>query len=523
MLIRDAVTRYRSIPGVLRICFWLAVLLFIGAGARLAAANHSEGGWDSASNLIAARSVATGDGFTTIQVQDLVDPHPIPGRETVRAPGVVYLFAGVLRITHTWMKAMVWFNLVTILIAVFCLRGAVGLVAPAWSADIAGLLLLANAANYQLVPLVNNNALTAVTCIALLIVALARRRRLQGMRLAVACGAVGAAAFLVKQSYILGFAAFATILLASEVRYSWTRRALHIVLAGTLMALFSIPYWLPNLREHGTPLYSPIQELRLPFRYGVIPTETYQRVVYLGKTVPGYHAIAQMIGTRSMLRRELDIVRMVPGALFGRGALVLVWAIAMLVFMRRRRWVLVLAALALAIPPFFDAIWWVPEARYFFPVYPIAIFIGALAVTDYRWVERREFRPAARVRFRRAFTLLCALVAIGTLLQTRWGWRSEFAMARTPEPAWIPAVDGLPADAVVLTTVPPQVSWWTSRPTVVEPEGTRADLVEVLRLYRPGFYLDLSPGARSNRPPFAPNELEPIGSGAGWALYRLHG
>lgn len=511
----------RSTRQPLRFCFWLGVMIFLAAGARLAAANQSDGGWDSASNLIAARSVASGQGFTTLQVQDLVTPHTIPGPETVRAPGAVYIVAAVFRVTGVSLGAVVWVNLLTVLIAALCLRGAIRMVGPRWLADVAGLLMLASSANYELVSLVNNNELTAIISIAMLVLARVRRGEWRGAWLAVGCGVLGAAAFLVKQSYILGFTAFSIIVLFCDGRYRLRARIANVALAGALMAVLSASYWYPNLRDHGTPLYSPIQKLRLPLRYGLLPIDGYQSAVYLHRSVPSYREIAREVGVPAMLRRELDIVRLLPGPVFGRGALIIVWAVTGLVFLRRKSWLLATASASLAIPAFFDALWWVPEPRYFYPTFPILLFLAALGTKDYLIVERAQLHPAVSRRFRSAFGLLFTLIAVGVLLQARWGWRTEFAQARTPAPTWISVIDSLPPDAVIMTSSPPNVSWWTSRRTVIEPSGPRASLAEVLNLYHPHYYLDVAPGPRATRAPFEGAELEPLRTGDSWALYRI--
>ena len=521
-VLRDFALRLsRSQQARLRLCFWIGVVLFLVAGARLAAVNQSDGGWDAASNLIAARNVATGRGFTTLQVQDLVVPHPLPGPETVRAPGSVYLAGTTFRLTGVSLAAVVWINLLTVLVAALSLRGAVRLVAPSWVGDVAGMLMLGSPSNYELVSLVNNDALSAIICVAMLAIAHVRRRDWHGVRLAVACGVLGAAAFLVKQSYILGFAAFAIILLLSDTRYQLRARMMQVVVAGALMAALSASYWYPNIRDHGTPLYSPIQKLRLPLRYGLLPLDGYQAAVYLHREVPSYRELARTLGVRAMLRRELDVVRLLPGPLFGRGALVFAWAIGGLVFLRRKRWILAAAAASLAIPAFFDALWWLPEPRYFYPLFPILLFLGALGTNDYLVVERGQLHPAVARRFRVAFAILFSIIGVGTLLQARWGWRVEFAQAREAAPTWISAIDALPPDAVIMTGAAPHVSWWTSRRTVIEPWGSRADLAEVIDLYKPRYYLDVAPGPRATRAPFDPAELRPLGSGESWALYQI--
>ena len=505
----------------LRATFWLGAVLFIVGVSRLAKVNVSDGGWDSASNLIAARNVAEGRGLTTNQVQDFVALHPVEGPETVRAPGLPYVMGMIFRAVGVSTSAVVWLNGLLILVAAFALRTAVRLLTDAILGDATGLLLLVSAANYELVALVNNNALVAATCIAILLAAMAHRGRLHGVPLALACGALGAAAFLVKQSYVLSFAPFATLLLGLDPRYRLPQRFAHVAIAGVSMIALTAGYWLPNLLDHGTPLYSPIQKLRIPLRYGLIPLDGYQRAVYVGQDVPGYADVARQIGVGAMLRRELDIVRMLPAAVFGRGALVICWAAATLLFARRRHWRVLGSLATLAVAPFFDALWWLPEPRYFFPLFAVLLCIAAVGTSDYRVVERAHIHPRSRWRFRTAAAIALGLIAVGAILKARWGWRAEFAQARTPPPEWVSSIERLPAGALIMTTFPPQVGWWTRRATIIEPLPPRADLQKILGAYRPQYYLDMAPGPRPHRPPFLDSELAVLERGEEWILYRL--
>src|SRR5687768_14026753 len=79
--------------------FWTVAALILSAGIWYAATTRTAGIWDAVANLVAARNIAEGNGFTTDFVQDLVVPHELPGPETVRAPGAIYVIGALFRLT----------------------------------------------------------------------------------------------------------------------------------------------------------------------------------------------------------------------------------------------------------------------------------------------------------------------------------------------------------------------------------------------------------------------------------------
>jgi hypothetical protein len=83
--------------------------------------------------------------------------------------------------------------------------------------------------------------------------------------------------------------------------------------------------------------------------------------------------------------------------------------------------------------------------------------------------------------------------------------------ARTPAPAWVDAVRSLPSNVLVMSDQPPAISW-ARRHSMVLPVDERSDLLTILRMYRPGYYLDLRTVPALTI--WTTDELEPVASGA---------
>jgi hypothetical protein len=300
------------------------------------------------------------------------------------------------------------------------------------------------------------------------------------------------------------------------------RRVAHLALAMGVLVALTAPYWTYNLAHFGHLVYSPIQSLRLPVRFGLLPIDGYQATVHYGEPPYTYSVAIRQFGIHGVLRHELDNLRLMAPTVFNRGVLVLLWALTSFVFVRDKRWGLYCPALALVIAPFFDGMYWLPDDRYLYPLFPVLLFLGAIGVRNYIAFERFFIDPPLARRFRRTAVVLLTLTLFGALLQARWGLRSEFAQAQGPSPEWRAAVQHLPPSAIVMSGFPPYVTWWTRRRGVIAPFGTHAELERVLDVYSPDYYLEiLRPTTRPDGAPFRPDEIEPISSGGDFRLYRI--
>lgn len=511
----------RFSPRWLSAAFWLLGAGFFAIGVRLAFDTTTDGGWDSAANLVAARNIAEGRGFTTDMVQVHVVPQALPGDESVRAPAQVFILGALFRVFGVSLALAVLFNVCVVLLAAIVLRSAASEVAPQWVADVVGILFLLGANNFDLVPILNNNLLVLLTVFALRLAVRAHRGSTIGWVTVCACASLTALAFLTKQSYVVSMVVYSILLVGSARDMSWQRRAIRLAVGASLSLVLTSPYWAVNIVRHGAPIYSPIQRLRLPARYGTEPIGMFQRTVHFGEAPPTYRSIVAELGLRHVLQRELDMIRLLEAALARRGVLVLGLVLMTLPFFRSNSWRLVAIAMALSIAPLFDAMWWLPEDRYLFPLFALYLFVAALGIGDYLASEGSFEPPALARRHRTAFALVAALLVASALLDSRWGWRSEFAAARRSRPAWTEAILALPVDARILTSDVPYVTWWTRRQAVIEPCGDRDQLEQVAALYHPDYYLDILPGPRVDRPPFEVGELTPVTTGEGWQLFRL--
>ena len=507
----------RGVARLARPVFVLAVGAFVVLASTLAVVNRLPGHWDSINNLATGRNIAEGRGFVTDVVQQLSTPEPVPGPETVRAPGVPYLVAATFRLFGVSYGVPVLINALAVLLTALCLRQAVRETGGAWEADLAGAFVLLSHGTYEMRSLWNNGILTALTAFLLLVAVRHLAGRLGGWRLVLATSAIGALGFFMKQTFMLGAIPFGMGLLLTDGTRPVTRRVAQALAMPLLLALLTSPYWVTNLLQYGQALYSPIQGMRLPTRYDLIATDRFHRTLRFGAEPFSYAAVVAAIGLRELLVREvLHWIDLLRGIVLQNP---FVFVVAVLAAFRARRfeWRLRAAMAALAIPPVFDASYWIAERRYLFALFPLVCFAAWLGVREWR------VRPSGRSWRRRR--IVANALAAGALL---WAavpaarqWRWELIASRFEPPGWVTAVASLPDNAIVLTGYPPEVAWYARKRAVIAPLGTREDLVRVVTHYRPGYFLDLEPEMASRRVPFAPSDLAPAAVGEGWRLHRI--
>ena len=506
------------------IAFWASFALVAILGLALALGNNLPGHWDAINNLATARNLAEGRGFVSDVVQQLAVPETLPGRESVRAPGVPFVMAAVFRIAGVSYAAPVIVALLAVLLTALCLRQAVREMGGGRAADLLGALVLLTHRTFELRSIWNNGFLALLTAFMLLLLVRHVNGRLAGWKFAIACAFVTAFGFLMKQTFMLGAIPFAVGLLVTDGE---RRIGTRIAQAAAFLALFAVltaPYWLTNLVEHGQALYSPIQGLRLPTRYGILGPDRFHRTVRFGAEAYGYGNVVQAIGIGGLLAREVAHWGKLIAAFVLQNPFVVAGAIAGLAAARLRDWRIYAAVLALAIPPVFDSSYWIMEARYLFPLYPLSLFMAWMAIRG--WRERWSVGTGASaagwpLRGRRVVDALatCALLWAGLHGARQWRW--ELIASRFDGPSWVEPVRALPGDAIVMAGTPPEVNWYTRKVSVIAPVGTHAELQRVLAEYRPTHFLDVEPEMEARRVPFASGELEELASGSTWRLYRI--
>jgi hypothetical protein len=210
-------------------------------------------------------------------------------------------------------------------------------------------------------------------------------------------------------------------------------------------------------------------------------------------------------------------------ALAGPNPFLLIPAAVGVLLFRRKHWKIYAAIAALMIGPMFDTMYWMVEPRYLLPVFPCVLFLGWLAVRGYREWGHAAAQPPLAARLSGGFAAVLVAAALHAVVM---GWpllRHEIDNARgTPVPAWKAVIDRLPDDVVIMSDLPPAVTWWTRRKAIITPLAERADLMQVLRLYDPRYHLDV--GSLLANPPLSawnPGELEVVASGPDWILHRI--
>lgn len=504
-----------------RIAFLAVTALFLVLGLLMAVGNNSPGHWDAVANLVTARNVAEGRGFVSHVVQHLAKPEALPGPDTVRAPGIPFVAGALFLLLGVTYVVPILLNVVAVVLTALCLRHALREVGAGWTADLLALLVLVSHRTYEMRSLWNNNVLALLAALLLLLTVRHIGGRIVGWKFAAALGLVAALGFFMKQTFLLGAIPLGVGLLVTDARQPLARRLAQAAAFVALFILLTAPYWGPNLVRFGEPLYSPIQGLRLPTRYGLLGTLEYFRTVHFDDPPYSYASIAAVIGARGLMERELAQWAHLFRELVMLNPFLLLAAALGLALARLQHWRLYAAVVAIAIPPIFESSYWIAERRYLFPIHVLLLFLTGLAVREWRtWAEAGASADLSR-RVRRVATGLFAGALLFALLPSARQWRWELIASRHADPGWVTAVRALPRSAVVLATVPPLVSWYTRHPAVIAPIGSREDALAVVRAYRTTHYLEMDPGHPFEPPGFAPADLTLIASGDDWRLFRI--
>ena len=504
-----------------RVAFLGTLVVVTLLGTWLAIGNRLPGHWDAINNLATGRNIAEGRGYVTDVVQQLATPEPLSGPETVRPPGVPYVIGAVFRVFGVSYAAPVLVSLAIVLLTALCVRQVVRETGGTWEADVAATLILLTHRTFELRSLWNNGFLALLTALLVLLAVRQLSGRLAGWRFVVACAAVAAAGFLMKQTFMLGAIPFAVGLIVTDVRQPMSRRIAQAVSFIAIFAALTAPYWLSNLLHFGQALYSPIQGLRLPTRYGILPTDRFHRTVRYDAAPYTYQTIAALIGWRELFARELRHWGSVLWNIIAQNPFVVLPGVIGLAFAKRRDWRLYAALVAVVIPPVFDSSYWIMEPRYLFSVFPVAVVLAWLAFRGYRetvWPTRSVERARRHVRVGAG---LLASAALYSALPAARQWRWSLIASRFEGPTWVSAVSALPRDAVIMAATPPEVNWYTRRHVIIAPVGTHDDLERVLAVYAPSYYLDVEPASTTRRVPFQAGELTPIAAGGDWKLWRI--
>lgn len=514
-----------------RAAFWVAAIYVVVNVVELARRSGLPGSPDSINNLATAREILSGRGFTSRIVHQFFVYQPVPGPETVRPPGIPYLLAFCFWLFGVNLVIPVVLNGVFLVGTAICLRAGLRLLGVGLVADVAGMLAMFTVC-FEPHSIWNNNAIVFCTTLLFWVGALRLAGRISSRTFAVAAGAVGAAGFLFKQTFLFTAVPAGLLLIfvpaaASEPRLARLRHG--GALLATLLVLSS-PYWIRNLVLFGDPVYNPMTALRVVARYGgeqgygVYGSGSW-RTVRLGHPL----SLTELVHAKGLpwvLRREFLTVYGGVATVVGANPFVSVLALLSLLTVHRDRWVPCLFAVFLIGEVLFSLFYISVPPRYLWPAYPALLAIAGLGIHDLLAAPR----PKAN-RFARA----CLVGAVLSLLGLA-GWHGvrewRIVMSRprftglAHRPPWIGDLTrDVPEAAVVLSDDPWSVWWYTDRASVGAPTSHRSGLLRVLQLHRPTHYLYLNKyGPLGGLPPFEEQDLSLVAGGRGpgkWALYRI--
>lgn len=513
--------------------------LLIGALALVAVLSvafayttHFAGSPDSQNNMETARNLARGKGFISSIVQQLVIPQTLPNPEVIRPPGVPYLLAGCFRVFGVSLKVAVLLNGLLVILTALVLCATTRALVGAVFGNLAGVLWLLSG-NYQVISIWNSGFLVlATTCLLCLYVA-QQSGHLSLRATAIAYGLVGGAGYLFKPTFALSVVPFAVAALWFNGPVLPAGRKLKLVAVALFFTIFAAttsPYWVRDFILFGKPLSSPVPLLRLADRYGGLPSDTWWTLRF-GKPVT-YREMINIHGLTGLLKTEQSMLTetLLHLAQLGPAILLLV-ALGIGIHAGRQNWHKYLVPSLLVIEPLFPSFYMHSESRYLWPVFPVMIVMLAVAVRDYRsWGYNEVSRGWAR-RIRIISGGLLAVSLLWGTLQAAINWRGAFIHGHRSPPSWISAVRQTPSDATVLTDDPWGVAWHGERKAAICPGGERADLVQVIRIYRPTYfletgYLKASPRAERKNVAFSDHDLELVATGehekTPWSLFKIN-
>ncbi len=515
--------------------FIAGVAVFLGYGLILAWGNQSPGSPDSLNNLVTARNIYEGYGYTTDIVHQFFIPQVLPGPETVRPPGIPYLLALSFAAFGLSLKIPVLLNLIFGLLSAFLVRSFLRSEGEVLFADVAAFLILFTRA-FEPLSIWNNNALVLATAMLLKVGQLNYLGRIRPEFGYGLLGIVAGAGFLFKQSFLFTAVPFAGVLALTD-RHVGRRVASRLLAIGIFAITFALttsPLWTRDLALFGKPVFSDMQPSRLVSRYGgtadglaLWPHGTWWSVRF-GRPF-GYSELLSELGWAEALRREIALIvsGLVSVAVFN--PVIATMAVLGTVQAYRKRMVRALLFSTLFGGVLFSMLYRNVDERYLWPATVPLIAFASL------WLQCRRQRTADQgstgPRLRPVVAALAVAVVWGVLSASPI-WTNRLIVSRMEPPEYGLEVEAIvPPDATVITDDPWKVAWYGRRAALLGPTDSRRGLAEVLDLYQPTHYLLTRRHWVSERlppegtVPFRADELELRASGVHlgrpWELYRI--
>lgn len=511
------------------------VAVFLGCGLILAWGNQNPGSPDSLNNLVTARNLARGDGFTTDIVHQFFVPQELPGPETVRPPGIPYLLSVFFSTFGESLAIPVLLNLAIGLLSALVVRSILRLEGEPAFADLAAVLMLFTPA-FEPLSLWNNNALVLATAVLLKVGQLNYRGRIRPAPGYILLGLVAGIGFLVKQSFLFTAIPFAAVLAVADDRLG-PRFVTRLRAVGMFAATFVIvtsPLWIRDLLLFGRPVYSDMQPSRLVSRYGgsadgltLWPHGTWWTVRF-GRPY-GYAELLAELGWVEVLRREALLIGNGLVRLATLNPVITVMAILGAIQARRDRNIRGALIATLFGGVAFSLLYRNVDDRYLWPAIVPLMMLAGMWLTSHR---EHQVDAGFKLPHSRLPGAALGIALVWGVIASSPIWVDRLIASRVEQPDYgaIVATE-VAADAPVITDDPWRVAWYGRRSAVLGPTDSRHGLAAVIALYEPTHFLLTRRHWVSGSPPpegavpFLSEELELVTSGSylgrPWELFRI--
>jgi hypothetical protein len=417
-------------------------------------------------------------------------------------------------------------NAIVILLTAWIFRSTVALLVDKAYADLAGILMLLSM-NYELISILNNNFLVLCTVLLLYIVASYINGYIKLWHFALLSGLLTVAGFNMKYTFIvtaLPLVIFLFMFFMPQQEKNKSKLFISLCIYVIVTIALCSPILIRNMNLFGKFIYAPQPLLRLAERYAIPDINTWRSVHFEGPVT--INDLISRYGISWLVKNELIIWAKVFVKINLLNLPMSILAIILLFMKKQKGQLLLLVILLLsALEPLFSALYWRQETRYLWPLYPVLILLAGMLIKNIKIYAGNGIESLKqRLPIYVISVFLIASLIYGAAFNIKLLDRS-WKEARTDTPGWVAAFGEIPHDAVFITNSPWPVAWYSERCAVICPIGTRDDLLKVINIYKPDYYLDTGEGFINTNPPFLNNELELIARGGkkepGWVLYKL--
>ena len=507
-----------------KILSWMFIfisIVFLLFSIYIACVNNNPGSPDSKSNLDIARNFLRGEGFTSHMVIQHFVKQALPNPEVIRNPGVPYLLAGLFRIFSINLAIPVIINAIVILLSAWMLRSAASLLINRIYGDIAGILMLLSS-NYELISILNNNFLVLCTIILLYLSALLIKERINSVYFVLLSSLLTAIGFYIKYTFVLTSVPVVVYLLLLY-KLNQEDKKLKVSFSFLLFSIITLilcsPILLRNYSLYGKVLYTPITSLRLAERYSGPELNAWRWVHFDGPVT--LKEMMSIYGRGSIISKELIIWIKIAVKIILLNAPLFVLLIASLFMNRRKGESVIFVVLLLSmIEPVFSVLYWRQESRYMWSIYPCLILLTGMLLVNLNMNPRKGKVLIANI--------VSVLLIAGIINGIYGGFKIATESLKSAEykaPGWVEVAGNIEAGSVIITNDPWSVAWYSGKYAVIYPIGTREDLMKVVEIYKPDYYLNTGEGFQGETPQFLNEELELIAGSdkkyTQWFFYKI--